>query len=102
MSKLSDRTDIPHLEGGWINLTEAAELLGVTRSYVYKLANKPDGLTTLRCIGNQASYVVQAEEIERLRDLRQLAAVNKKRTVAAPEKEPESDLGLEELIASLP
>jgi predicted DNA-binding transcriptional regulator AlpA len=66
MTKLGDRTDIPTLDGGWVNLTEAAALLGYSRSYMYKLAAKAPsegGFSTLHKIGSQASYVVNQQEI---------------------------------------
>lgn len=66
--KLADRTDIPSLDG-WVNLTEVADMLGVTRSYVYKMASRtPDegGFNTLHRIGTQASYIVSRDEVQNL------------------------------------
>jgi predicted DNA-binding transcriptional regulator AlpA len=68
MTKLAE-LEIPVLEGGYINLTEAAERLGYTRSYMYKKASRfgePGGFTTIRRIGSQASYVIQESEVEDL------------------------------------
>lgn len=62
MTKLADLTDIPVLEG-WINFTEAAERLGYTRSYMYKMAKS---LKTVHKLGNQNSYVVSVSEIDDL------------------------------------
>jgi hypothetical protein len=68
MTKLAE-LEIPALEGGWINLTEAAERLGFTRSYMYKKAaryGQPGGFETIRKIGTQASYVIAESEVEDL------------------------------------
>lgn len=69
MTKLSARTDIPALEGGWVNLTEAAGLLGLTRSYVYKCAGEGK-FNTLRRIGSQSVFVVNEREIQNMIDQR--------------------------------
>ncbi len=80
MTKLADRTDIPVLKGGWLNFTEAAELLGWSRSYMYKYAESP-GFKTLHRIGGKASYVINESEVE---------AVQGSRIVpAATEEEPD-------------
>lgn len=94
MPKLTE-IDVPLLEGGWVNLTEAAGILGVTRSYVYKLAARPadqGGLATLRRVGNQAVYVVQASELEERKAQRAKEA-------ESPEAEAR-ELTLEELYAA--
>lgn len=107
MSKLAERNDIPSLDG-WINLTEAAERLGYTRSYMYKLANKPDGLQTLHRIGTQASYVVAVEEIDELIAAQAAAAVEPaEKKIKAPKGgggkvvEP-AELSLTDMLADLP
>lgn len=90
MPKLTE-LDVPLLEGGYVNLTEAAAILGVTRSYVYKLAARPadqGGLSTLRRVGNQAVYVVKASELEA------------RKSEAASKKEESRELTLEELYAA--
>jgi predicted DNA-binding transcriptional regulator AlpA len=68
MTKLAE-LDIPVLEGGYINLTEAADRLGWTRSYMYKKASRfgeEGGFASLRKIGSQASYVVLESEVEEI------------------------------------
>src|SRR5690606_37066921 len=87
--KLAD-IDIPQLEDGqWINLTEAAELLGYTRSYMYKRASKygePGGFQTLFRVGNQASYVISREEVNELLAEREVPAVEEVVEPVAPKK----------------
>lgn len=81
MTKLSD-TDIPKLDGGWINFTEAAERLGYTRSYMYKKASA-GGFETLRRLGDQPTYVLNESEIEKIlagRELITLVAEEKPST----------------------
>lgn len=56
--------DVPVLEG-WVNLTEAAEKLGVTRQHAYKLA-KNGGFSTLHQLGTKPAYVVNTTEIEKI------------------------------------
>lgn len=64
--------NIPPLNG-WINLTEASELLGFTRQHAYvkaRLANegKANGWKSIRRIGSKPKYVVTIEEVmDRLR-----------------------------------
>lgn len=54
----------------WVNLTEAAEILGITRQHAYKRAKhtsqgRPGGFKTLRQIGTKPSYVVRRSELTR-------------------------------------
>ena len=59
--------NIPVLDG-WVNLTEAAERIGITRQHAHKkarLANegKPNGWKSIRRIGTKPMYVVSVSEI---------------------------------------
>lgn len=59
----------------WVNLTEAAEILGITRQHAYKRAKhtsegRPGGFKTLRQIGTKPSYVVSRAELQRELDAR--------------------------------
>jgi hypothetical protein len=59
--------NIPVLEG-WVNLTEAAEQLGISRQHAYKMAKlanegKRGGWRTLHQLGTKPSYVVSTQEI---------------------------------------
>lgn len=59
--------NIPVLEG-WVNLTEAAEILGITRQHAYKRAKlasqgRPGGWKTLHQIGTKPMYVVSQTEL---------------------------------------
>ena len=59
--------NIPVLDG-WVNLTEAAEMIGITRQHAHKkarLANegKPNGWKSIRRIGTKPMYVVSVSEI---------------------------------------
>jgi hypothetical protein len=63
-------TELPVL-AGWVNLTEAAELLGITRQHAFKktrLANAghPGGWKTVHRIGSKPMYVVSTQEIAEL------------------------------------
>lgn len=71
--KLSDNPDVPTLKG-WVNITEAAEMLGITRQHSYKKATqfgRPGGWRTLHRVGTQPAYVVAIEEIEELKAARE-------------------------------
>lgn len=63
--------NIPVLEG-WVNLTEAAEMIGITRQHAHKkarLANegKPNGWKSIRRVGTKPMYLISLEEIEQIR-----------------------------------
>lgn len=54
---------------GWVNLTEAAEILGITRQHAYKRAQlasqgKPGGWKTLHQVGTKPMYVVAQSELQ--------------------------------------
>lgn len=92
--KLTDRPDIEPLED-WVNLTEAAETLGYTRSYMYKKASRPadqGGFKTLRKIGNKGFFIVRASEVNELlqaREDRKAAVVEEEpKPKKAPRKKP--------------
>ena len=62
--------NIPILDG-WVNLTEAAEMIGITRQHAHKkarLANegKPNGWKTIHRVGSKPMYVVSTHEIEEI------------------------------------
>ncbi len=62
--------NIPTLDG-WVNLTEAAEMVGITRQHAHKkarLANegKPNGWKTIRRVGSKPMYVVSLGEVEEI------------------------------------
>lgn len=103
MTKLADRTDIPVLEGGWINFTEAAERLGYTRSYMYKKASKsPEegGFKTVRRIGSQSSFVINESEVD---EILANQAPKKVKPSSIPADAPvlEQELGMEDLLAQI-
>lgn len=59
--------NFPALDG-WVNLTEAAEMLGFTRQHAFKKARQaneghPNGWRTIRRIGSKPMYVVSIAEI---------------------------------------
>ena len=59
--------NIPALDG-WVNLTEAAEMIGFTRQHAFKKARQakeghPNGWKTIRRIGSKPMYVVSIAEI---------------------------------------
>lgn len=67
MSANERLANLPVLSG-WVNLTEAAEMLGISRQHSYRrarLANegRVGGWKTCHRIGNKPSYVVSLEEI---------------------------------------
>lgn len=60
---------------GWVNLTEAAEMLGITRQHAFKKARQaneghPSGWKTVRRVGSKPMYVVSTAEIEDLQAAR--------------------------------
>lgn len=60
--------NVPALEG-WVNLTEASEILGITRQHSYKRAKlsslgQPGGWKTLHQIGTKPTYVVSTAELQ--------------------------------------
>lgn len=62
--------NIPQLDG-WVNLTEAAEMLGITRQHAFKKARKandghPNGWRTIRRVGSKPMYVISTKEIEEM------------------------------------
>lgn len=66
--------NIPALDD-WVNLTEAAEILGITRQHAYKRAKhtsqgRAGGFKTLRQIGTKPSYVVRRSELQAELDAR--------------------------------
>ena len=66
----AELNNIPTLDG-WVNLTEAAEMLGFTRQHAFKKAHQandghPSGWKTIRRIGSKPMYVVSTAEIEEL------------------------------------
>lgn len=63
--KLSEDPNVPVLEGGWVTLTEAAEVLSITRQHSYKRA-KNGGYKTLRRIGTSPAFVVNRRELEEI------------------------------------
>lgn len=59
--KLSEDPTVPVLNG-WVNITEAADMLGITRQHGYKLASH-NGFKSLHKVGNQPAYVISTVEI---------------------------------------
>lgn len=64
----AELNNIPTLDG-WVNLTEAAEMLGITRQHAFKKARQandghPSGWKTIRRIGSKPMYVISVAEIE--------------------------------------
>lgn len=64
----AELNNIPKLDG-WVNLTEAAEMLGITRQHAFKKARQANaglssGWKTVRRIGSKPMYVVSTAEIE--------------------------------------
>lgn len=67
----AELNNIPQLDG-WVNLTEAAEMLGITRQHAFKKARQandghPSGWKTIRRIGSKPMYVISVTEIEAMR-----------------------------------
>ena len=58
---------LPQLDG-WVNITEASEILGITRQYAYRMAKRtsdglPGGWTTIHQIGTKPHYVIKLDEV---------------------------------------
>lgn len=63
--------NLPQL-GEWVNLTEAAEIVGVTRQYAYRMAKRTnDGLSggwqTIHRLGSNGHYVISLDEVHQRR-----------------------------------
>lgn len=63
----AELNNIPQLDG-WVNLTEAAEMLGITRQHAFKKARQandghPSGWKTIRRVGSKPMYVISTGEI---------------------------------------
>lgn len=72
--KLGNLPELP----GWVNLTEAAEMLGISRQHSYRrarLANEghTGGWKSCHRIGSKPSYVVSLDEIREELEARQAA-----------------------------
>jgi hypothetical protein len=67
--------NLPVLDG-WVNLTEASEMLGISRQHAFKktrLANagQPGGWKTVHRVGSKPMYVVSTQEVAQLLAARQ-------------------------------
>ncbi|MBA4248550.1 MAG: hypothetical protein C0444_09705 [Microbacterium sp.] len=63
----AELNNIPQLDG-WVNLTEAAEMLGITRQHAFKKVRQandghPSGWRTIRRVGSKPMYVISTAEI---------------------------------------
>lgn len=63
----AELNNIPTLDG-WVNLTEAAEMLGISRQHAFKKARQandghPSGWKTIRRVGSKPMYVISTAEI---------------------------------------
>lgn len=66
----AELNNIPKLDG-WVNLTEAAEMLGITRQHAFKKARQaheghPSGWKSIRRVGTKPMYVISTAEIAEL------------------------------------
>lgn len=68
--KLSENPEIPVLEG-WVNLTEAGEMIGVSRQHAYRLAAS-DYFKTLKRVGTQPVFVVATSELAEINEEKRL------------------------------
>jgi len=71
----------------WVNLTEASEILGISRQHAYKRArNTSEGLSngfqTLRQVGSKPMYVVRRSELH--------AELERRASRAEEEEDPKS------------
>lgn len=68
---MSDKTsalselDVPVLEG-WVNLTEAAAVMSVSRQYVHKLAQQGSFPSLHKIAGARDTFIVSRDEVETL------------------------------------
>lgn len=65
---LSQNQDVPVLEG-WVAITEAAEILGFTRQYCYRLAQN-GYFESIRRVGKSTTFVISTEELDSKKALR--------------------------------
>lgn len=71
----AELNNLPTLDG-WVNLTEAAEMLGITRQHAFEKAGQandghPNGWKTIRRVGSKPMYVVSTAEIADLQSARE-------------------------------
>lgn len=84
--KLTDMPNVPVLEGGWISLTEAAERLGYTRSYLYRLAGQGK-FDSLRKLGASSTFIINESEIKKLNDSKKSLGVSEAATAENVQEE---------------
>ena len=65
--------DAPALDG-WVGLTEAAEMLGISRQHCWRMATRKKW-ASLHRVGSSDVYVVSLEEVEQKRSRRMSYAV---------------------------
>ena len=66
MAKIENIPKLP----GYVNITEAAEILGISRQQMYREARRGD-FKSLRQVGTKSFYVVGTEELEQVLQRRQ-------------------------------
>lgn len=66
---------------GWVNITEASEILGETRQQTYKVARR-GGFKTLHQLGSKPAYVISTDELKTIAEERRVRAAEE----AAEEK----------------
>ena len=102
MTKLAEM-DLPTLEGGWLALSEAAELLSFSRAYMYKLVSN-GSFDTARRIGTAASYVINRSEVDALINARipdPETEAEAAQDVTAPTNIVAKELSMEEMLNKL-
>jgi hypothetical protein len=52
---------------GWINLTDAADLLGISRTYAHELANSGGFKTAHRLAGSRRIIIVREAEVKSMK-----------------------------------
>lgn len=94
MSNKNPRLDpdgtLPRIPG-WVTLTQAGELLGVSRQHSYRMARERT-FKTLSRVGDSFTTVVSTEEIEQMRVVRRETSEARRLEVAEFEKAEQSEL----------
>lgn len=67
--------NLPQLDG-WVNLTEAAEIIGITRQYSYRMAKRTNeglggGWQTIHRLGSNGHYVISLDEVQQRKRIRE-------------------------------
>lgn len=76
---------------GWVSITEAGDMLGVTRQHAYRMARERT-FTTLSRLGESFTIGVTIAEVEQMQDERRAASEARRQEVAEFERSRTAEL----------